>query len=611
MKIGIIDADLLDNGTRHPNLALMKISGYYKELNNEVFLVEKYDDDIKLYDKLFMSKVFSFTNVPEWVLQLDNIEIGGTGFYYEKAPDLPYEIEHHKPDYNLYVDYVNRQIQSGHSRSRYADYLDYSIGFTTRGCFRKCEFCVNKKYDYTFRHSPVEEFYDDDRPYIYLWDDNILAYPKWNEVLDELEATGKPFQFRQGIDLRLMTDEKAKRFTSTRYQGDFIFAFDHLSDKDKIIDNVQLWKRYSSKVCKMYVLSAFESQDANNIADVFERIKILMKYGSLPYIMRHENYKTSEYKSMYIELARWCNQPQFFKKKSFREFCIANQEYKKDQTTNCSAYQTMLDFEEEYPEIAEKYFDLKFENENIYKFQYGFGRKYANKTSCKNCKRHCNTWDELLSNPSRKDELLIKYFTKEIDLQCLTYENSECSLNATQAAKQLIDNLLDISVDALAQLIKSAENREMVTAENIPQFSDLATAMYLVPNVLNKISQPITYAEMGQRILRGEKNDVADKKYGENHGKVAALLDLAVVSKDSVSATIKTSVLGIIFDSLSKEQKDELLSRLCLRIPIVQNAICSDDMEETLKADMSILSHTTYIRRLSNVKDLIAFAKQE
>ena len=25
--IGIIDADLLDNGTRHPNLALMKISG--------------------------------------------------------------------------------------------------------------------------------------------------------------------------------------------------------------------------------------------------------------------------------------------------------------------------------------------------------------------------------------------------------------------------------------------------------------------------------------------------------------------------------------------------------------------------------------------------------
>ena len=30
MKIGIIDADLLDKGTRHPNLALMKIADIIK-----------------------------------------------------------------------------------------------------------------------------------------------------------------------------------------------------------------------------------------------------------------------------------------------------------------------------------------------------------------------------------------------------------------------------------------------------------------------------------------------------------------------------------------------------------------------------------------------------
>ena len=36
MKIGIIDADLLDNGTRHPNLALMKISGFMKSQGNDV-----------------------------------------------------------------------------------------------------------------------------------------------------------------------------------------------------------------------------------------------------------------------------------------------------------------------------------------------------------------------------------------------------------------------------------------------------------------------------------------------------------------------------------------------------------------------------------------------
>ena len=42
------------------------------------------------------------------------------------------------------------------------------------------------------------------------------------------------------------------------------------------------------------------------------------------YIMRHEYYNRSPYKGMFITLARWCNQPSFLKKKSFRQFCEAN-----------------------------------------------------------------------------------------------------------------------------------------------------------------------------------------------------------------------------------------------------------------------------------------------
>jgi len=32
MNIGIIDADLIDGGTLFPNLALMKLSSYYKSI---------------------------------------------------------------------------------------------------------------------------------------------------------------------------------------------------------------------------------------------------------------------------------------------------------------------------------------------------------------------------------------------------------------------------------------------------------------------------------------------------------------------------------------------------------------------------------------------------
>jgi hypothetical protein len=69
---------------------------------------------------------------------------------------------------------------------------------------------------------------------------------------------------------------------------------------------------------------------------------------------------------VYTQLARWCNQPQFFKKKSFREFCELNQEYHKNPKTLCSAYRVMLDFEKAYPDIAKKYFDLRFDEENPY-----------------------------------------------------------------------------------------------------------------------------------------------------------------------------------------------------------------------------------------------------
>ena len=107
--IGIIDADLLDNGTRHPNLALMKISGYQKELGNDVTLLEDYYS-IPKYDEVYLSRVFDFTNVPIDPKNYPNLHIGGTGFFWMTAPDLPLEVEHHMPDYHLYDEYVGRQI---------------------------------------------------------------------------------------------------------------------------------------------------------------------------------------------------------------------------------------------------------------------------------------------------------------------------------------------------------------------------------------------------------------------------------------------------------------------------------------------------------------------
>lgn len=363
MKIGIIDADLLDNGTRHPNLACLKISGYFKEEGADVRLLHDYND-LDQYDTVFISKVFDFTKMPIDPFDTEkypNLEIGGTGFFGKDAPNLPKEIEHHMPDYHLYDEFIEKEIERGIKPIRFTDYMDYSIGFTTRGCFRKCTFCVNEKYDCVVRHSPVSEFLDESRKYIYLWDDNILAYPGWEEVFNELNATGKPFQFRQGMDMRLMTEKKAQVLSASHYHGDFIFAFDHIEERDIIEEKLAIWQKYSSKIAKLYVLCAYDSQDEKDIENTFERIRILMKFHCLPYIMRYEDYKKSKYRGIYVTLARWCNQPSFFKKKSFREYCYANQAYKKNQDTMCSTLSSMLEFEKDFPEIAAKYFDIRFD----------------------------------------------------------------------------------------------------------------------------------------------------------------------------------------------------------------------------------------------------------
>ena len=367
MNIAIIDADLIGRSKhRFPNLVCMKLSGYHKELGHTVELVTEYTEKCFSYDKIFLSKVFTSTNVPEWVLQLNNIEYGGTGFFYNKAPPLDRAIEHHMPDYHLYDDWVNEKIANGESRLNFKYYLDYSIGFTTRGCFRQCQFCVNKNYKKVELHSPLDEFVDPSRKKICLLDDNVLGSSHWKEIFERLQATNKLFQFKQGMDERILTDEKCQVLFSSKYDGDYIFAFDNVADYDLVEKKLQLIRKYTNKVIKFYCFCGFDRENKwdNNfwmqdLWDVWKRIELLMKYQCLPYIMRFERYNESPYRGTYINLAAWCNQPNAFKKKSYREFVQYQQSR---HTKECSETRYLKNVERDIPELAQQYFDLKYIN---------------------------------------------------------------------------------------------------------------------------------------------------------------------------------------------------------------------------------------------------------
>lgn len=179
-----------------------------------------------------------------------------------------------------------------------------------------------------------------------------------------IDATKKRFQFKQGMDERLLTDEKIKVIFNSNWIGDYIFAFDNIKDRRLVERKLQSIRNYTDKSLKFYVFCAFNhiTPDSyypefwsSDIADVFERVKVLISYQALPYIMRYKDYEKSKYRGMYVTLARWCNQPSFIKKMSFREFCTAN-------GVNSASYRYMCEFERDNPDIADKYFNMKWDD---------------------------------------------------------------------------------------------------------------------------------------------------------------------------------------------------------------------------------------------------------
>lgn len=375
---GLVDADLLCKGSRHPNLALLKIAGFLYD-NGVLFeLITDDNVDVSRYEEIFMSKVFTFTKEPSFYLkatkeELQKFHVGGTGYYATKTSISVFREKREKdmtqlesdpclmklknfrggineyginmarqmPYYHLYDEFVRKQVDAGSKIEKYKDYLNYSIGFLTRKCYRHCPFCVNKLESGVEPYSKLEWFYDKSRPHVYFWDDNFLAAPYnvWKPTLQYLIDNNISFQFRQGLDERQLAEnehgeEMALMLSKSRYHGDYIFAFDNWKDRVVIEKSLKIWKKFNPKKgTKFYLFCGFKQNKDNedvfykDIWELFQRIRILMKYGCVGYVMRHDDYHNAPISNLYIQIARWCNQQAFYKKMSFWEFVYRNQSY--------------------------------------------------------------------------------------------------------------------------------------------------------------------------------------------------------------------------------------------------------------------------------------------
>lgn len=287
MKVGLIDVD----GHNFPNLPLMKLAAYHKTKGDSV---EWYEPLFSGHmDRVYMSKVFSFTQDYEYFVDATEIIKGGTGYNYPIGGTvLNDEIEHIYPDYSIYYEKI-------------PEVKETAYGFLTRSCPRGCDFCIVKdKEGRTSRKvADLTEFWRGQKR-IVLLDPNMFAAKEWRELSEQLIESNAWVDFSQGCDIRIMTQEKIDYIKQMKIKN-IHFAWDRYEDKKIILPKFKQFKEstgWRKEKMTVYVLCNFNTTFEQDL----ERVYTLRNMGYTPYVMIF-NKELLPRKHKLKKLQRWVN----------------------------------------------------------------------------------------------------------------------------------------------------------------------------------------------------------------------------------------------------------------------------------------------------------------
>ena len=275
---------------KYPPLGLMKISTYHKRRGDEVVFYRGTRAAVRdqKWDTIYITTLFTYQwNAVVRTIEFYqrskhtcNIKVGGilasllsediekeTGI--KPHVGLWEEVDRLPPDYKLFEGVYEYRVN------------DASIGYTTRGCIRRCPFCAVPQLEPEFiPYIPLKGQIDPSKKDLLLLDNNVLASPELPKIIAEIKELGfykgakfngklRYVDFNQGVDARLLTEDKMELLSQIAIFP-LRIAFDDIRMKKLYIEKVRLAKKYGIKRLSNFILYNFYDTPE----DFYERLRI-------------------------------------------------------------------------------------------------------------------------------------------------------------------------------------------------------------------------------------------------------------------------------------------------------------------------------------------------
>jgi len=265
-----------------PNIALMKLSHYFKNNGDEVYFEKSVNKSMfePDYDHVFASAIFTESKKKIELMKshFPNTIFGGTGTTNQLTVEQYIEVpEYENYDYAIYPDYP------------------FSIGFSQRGCRLKCPFCVvPNKEGKNVSINTMDELYRGE-PFpknIVLLDNDFFGQSDWESKCNNIIDGNYKVSFSQGINIRLFNEEQTEYLSrikcyDRKFKRKYIYtAWDNAKDEKRFFKGINLlidkggFKPYQISV---YFLCNYWQGGLTE--DIWFRYKRMMEIGLRPYCM--------------------------------------------------------------------------------------------------------------------------------------------------------------------------------------------------------------------------------------------------------------------------------------------------------------------------------------